>query len=136
VKLKIRRTDDLELIKELSVEHFPDYKLEEEELEGAEWWLALLDGKPIGCAGLWVDSDRAHKAWLCRGLVAPEARGMGIQKRLIRARLRYAKKNNIPRVYTNVVCGNFASMRSLLACGLKPYYISDDNLYLETSPAP
>jgi GNAT superfamily N-acetyltransferase len=50
-------------------------------------FVAELDGKPVGNGSLHIE---AHTGWLRGALVAPEARGRGIQRALITARVEAA----------------------------------------------
>ena len=52
-------------------------------------FLAELDGKPVGVASLHTNS---RTGWLRGALVAPEARGRGIQRALLSARTRKARE--------------------------------------------
>lgn len=136
--IKIARTDDLELIRELSDAYFPEYALTDKELDASEWWVATLDKEPVALAGIQLDIEN-NRAFLNRGLVLPQARGGGLQKRLIRVRKNYARASGIDRCYSYVWSGNIPSLRSLLACGFKPYFyqkIGDgEYIYLESKPA-
>jgi GNAT superfamily N-acetyltransferase len=139
VKVIIRQTSDLDTIAEMDREYFADYaRLTDKELATSNWWLATMDGEPVGFAGITLMPDQ-HKAFMTRVAVAPIARGGGLQKRLIRVRTTFAKRNGITRCYTYVWAGNFPSMRSLISCGFRPYYLTRyDNItytYLETEPA-
>jgi GNAT superfamily N-acetyltransferase len=138
-KIVIRASDDWDTIQELDREAFPTSpKLTDEELSSSVWWLAYLDGVPVAYAGIWLIPAK-KKAFLTRAAVAKIAQGQGLQKRLIRVRLRHAKRAGIPRVYTYTQAGNFASMKSLIACGLRPYYTSYGEanafIYFETRRA-
>ena len=90
----------------------------------------------LGTAGL---QPVIHRPGSIRAGVVKDARGRGLQKRLIRTRVAYAKRNRIPRCYTYVWVANYASMRSLIDCGFRPYTYERTNdmtfLYLENQPA-
>lgn len=119
----IRRSDDLELVQELDREIFPKSpRLSQKELEDSTWWVAYVGGAAVGFAGIKLLPAKA-KAYLTRAGVVKLARGSGLQKRFIRLRVSHAKRQGIPRVYTYVWAGNFASQRSLISCGFRPYYL-------------
>ncbi len=84
----------------------------------ARWWLALDAGKPLGFAGakFWPP-DRC--VFLCRAGVIPEARGKGLQRRLIDVRLRWATSVKARGAYTYTTPDNLPSANSLIHCGFK-----------------
>lgn len=134
----IRRTDDLQAVHELDRLTFPLDKpsLADNKDVAHEWWIAEDDGEPVGFVGLHIGPKGA---FIPRVGVAPAARGGGLQKRLCRVAMRYAKRQGVKRVFTYVLAPNVASLRSLLAVGLKPYRTSKANdlvfIELETRPA-
>lgn len=134
--IRIRQTDDLDTIAELDRAEF-DIPLTEEELNTSNWWLAHMGDEVVGFAGIQMKYAEG-KAFLVRGAVLPVARGGGLQKRMIRTRVSFAKRLGINRCYTYVWAGNFASMRSLIACGFKPYYLNRTAdvtyIYLQNMP--
>lgn len=92
---------------------------------GGEYWEVLdVDGQQVGFGGLvasvrWSDCVYLH----CAG-VAERANGHHLQRRLIRARLRWAKAAGYAYAHTYTFVDNPASSRSLIACGFKPYWPS------------
>jgi GNAT superfamily N-acetyltransferase len=86
---------------------------------GAEWWIAEREGQLVGFGGakLWEPDGRV---FLCRAGVAPEARGQGLQKRLIRVRVAWARKVGATGCYTYTI-DNPASQNSLIACGFRTF---------------
>lgn len=86
----------------------------------AFWWIAYDDDKPIGYAGMTI-----HPTWKCmelvRAAVIHEYRGLGLQRRLIYARERQARKENIFRSVTYTSCDNFVSANNLIKCGYRLY---------------
>lgn len=136
--ITIRRTEDLQAIVDLDKELITP-AMKETELAGATWWLAELEGAPVGYAGIKLIPGEG-KAFLCRAGVVEAARGKGLQKRLIRVRTRFAKSQGVLRCYTYVKDSNLASMRSLLSCGFRPYYfergLENGFVYLENRPKP
>lgn len=90
-----------------------------------EWYVAEVLGADLG-PGTWVPVAIAGARivetgayFLSRACVDPAYRGQGIQKRLIRARVRRARKLGCPRVVTYTHPGNVASINSLIACGFR-----------------
>lgn len=121
-KITVRQTDDLDTVHELDRACFPsDKAMLEDELNKSVWWIAYADKEPVGFAGLTPDEE-ARKGFMIRAGVLPEARGAGIQRRLIRARVAYCTKQDFTRIYTYVWAGNIASMKSVVRSGFVPYY--------------
>jgi len=87
-------------------------------LANDEWWIAYQDGVPVGFAAFnFCDSTTGY---LSRSGVLYSARGHGLQKRLIKTRLNYAKRNGV----TVVLCDtsqNPASANSLISQGFRLY---------------
>ena len=82
------------------------------------WWIATKDGVDIGFAGLVRTVSWTDCGYLCRAGVIPDARGQGLQKKLIRVRLRQAKALGWKWVITDTT-DNPASANSLIATGFK-----------------
>ena len=134
--LKLYRTEDLQGIHELDRAVFPaDRAIKDAELAAAEWWLVEWEGTPIAYGGIKL-IPKEKRGLLVRAGVLHNFRGAGLQKRLIRARIRHAKRNGFPRVTTYVHVGNHASMRSLISCGFRPYrteqHIAGPFIHFET----
>lgn len=130
--ISIRRTEDVDLVAELDRACFStDAPMVQEKIDQACWWVAKLAGEPVGYAGL-LSQDGGARAFLCRAGVLPQARGGGLQKRLLRAREAHARKVGIPRLYTYTSVFNHASTNSLLSAGYRPYYASveGDNAFV------
>ena len=86
------------------------------------WWVAHnADDVPVAFAGLTETLADRRMGYLCRAGVIPAARGAGLQKRLIRVRLRRARALGMRWVVTDTQRGNCASSNSLIACGFRLY---------------
>lgn len=84
-----------------------------------DWWLATDEGnEPVAFAGLIPSSRWADTGYLCRAGVISDFRGKGIQKRLIRVRIRQAYTYGWKWIITDTY-ENPASANSLIACGFK-----------------
>jgi N-acetylglutamate synthase-like GNAT family acetyltransferase len=116
--IRIRRTTDLELVAKLDRICFPADEPVEFALNRF-WWVATRDGIPVAYAGVSaiLDSDLLY---LCRCGVVPWARGLGLQRRLIQARVRLARKFKLEPI-TDTQPGNWASANNLIACGFRMY---------------
>ena len=116
--MKIRRTLNIGLVRELDALMFPgEDGVGERLLKQASWWLAWLDGRPVGYGG--VHLTKKGNAVLTRAGVVPMARGRGIQGSLIRARLRWARARGAPSVTTYTAIWNRASANNLIAHGFR-----------------
>lgn len=88
----------------------------------AEYWGAFDGPELVGYAGVIPSSSFSDVVFLCNAGVLPRARGKHLQRRLIRARLHWAKREEYIYARTYTVTFNPASARSLIACGFKPYW--------------
>jgi len=88
--------------------------------EGTAWWLAEYDGRAVGMAGIrYPIAEAEGAAWLCRAAVIKTHRGNGIQKRLLRAREAYARKQGATEIWTYTSTDNSASSNSLISAGFR-----------------
>lgn len=55
------------------------------------WWICWRGGEAVGFAGMYLSSRWTDTVYLCRAGILPEHRGHGLQRRLIRARVRMAR---------------------------------------------
>jgi GNAT superfamily N-acetyltransferase len=124
-RFTIRHTDDLETVAEIAEQCFTEREREPKAtLEVTDHWLAYdEDGDAVAFAGarLFMEDGELH-AYLCASGVLPHARGAGLQKRLTRARMRWALRHGAAAVYTYISNGNPASGNSLIACGFRMYW--------------
>ena len=85
------------------------------------WWIAYTeDGKPIAFAGLARSQKWTDTGYLCRAGVLYEYTGHGLQKRLILARIKQARKLGWNWLITDTT-NNPASANSLINAGFKIY---------------
>lgn len=133
MKISLRQTDDVEEIRELHALAFA----------GSPWpgddhtfWIARDEtGKAVGFCSVVYWAARAC-AFLSRAAVVKEASGQGLQRRMIRARLRWAKAQGIKRAITYTELRNSKSLVNLLRCGFRFYtpqlaYVGDEYHYLQ-----
>lgn len=100
-----------------------------------EWWIIEDKNQIVAyCGHCFVQwSMTNHYIYFNRAWVKKDYRGKGLQKRLIRVRIRNAKKlTNTILTYT--IKDNYPSINSLISCGFKLYepeykYIDDEVLY-------
>lgn len=84
------------------------------------WWIAYYNKTPAGYAGLAQSRQWSNAGYLCRAGVMPAFQGNGLQKRLIKARIRKAKHMG----YEWLLCDtteNPRSSNSLISCGFRIY---------------
>lgn len=90
-----------------------------------QWFIvfALTRGKRIEAAfgGIRPSVRYAGTGYMNAAGVLPAYRGRGLQRRLIRRRLEYARERGWKWVITDTLNDNAASMTSLIACGFRPY---------------
>jgi GNAT superfamily N-acetyltransferase len=89
--------------------------------ERGHWWIAYAqDGKPVAFAGLVRSIKWADTGYLCRAGVLDGYTGNGLQKRLIQARIKQARKLGWNWCITDTT-NNPASANSLINAGFKIY---------------
>ena len=91
--------------------YFPD--------EGV-WWIAYHRRTPVAFACLVPSQQIADAVYLSRSGVTPLARGGGIQRRLIRVRLAWAKKQGYNWAVSDTT-DNGPSANNLISCGFRLY---------------
>jgi GNAT superfamily N-acetyltransferase len=85
------------------------------------WWIAYAaDGKPVAFAGLVRSIKWTDTGYLCRAGVLDGYTGHGLQKRLIVARIKQARKLGWNWLITDTT-NNPASANSLINAGFKIY---------------
>jgi GNAT superfamily N-acetyltransferase len=116
---RVIRTRDRPLILKMEQVCFNDESLDEDDAREHIWFVAFVNGKPAGYAGL--KTWDGFTGFLSRAGVLPEFRGLGLQKRLIKSRQRYAKRIGIRWLVTYTAIDSAASQNSLISCGYRPY---------------
>lgn len=113
---RLVRTTDLRLILRIDARTFPDDKPVDVLDTNIQWWkygeLAYCGIRRTNEPGL---------AFMVRSGVVPEARGQGLQKRMILKRLAWANREGFTEVCSYTVTDNAPSMRNLVRCGFEPY---------------
>lgn len=119
---KLRRTDDLDIVRELHSLAFPEDKWVGDD---HTFWVATDEhDKPVGfCSAIyWPDRNAV---FLSRAAVAQSAQGNGLQRRMVRTRLNWARQQGAQRVVTYTTGRNYGSIINLLRCGLRFYEPED-----------
>ena len=123
MRITIRRVNSsdphvLQTLKDLHGATFPGTP--EPEYGEGWWWLVYSGSTPVGFAGMGPSARWERTGYFNRAGVTYLFQGKGIQKRLIKTRMAWARKIG----YTHVVSDtreNPASANSLIKCGFKIY---------------
>lgn len=89
-------------------------------IESGWWHIAYAGKQPVGFSGMVPSVRWTDCVYLCRAGVLDEYQGQGLQKRLIRVRLKTAKKLGYKWAVTDTY-ENPASANSLIAVGFKTF---------------
>lgn len=116
VCIKKIHDDEAELLKDLNAITFDDGSYVPN-FDNGIWWIAYVDGKAVGFAGLLVESP--EYGYLQRVGVLKSFRGLGLQRKFIFAREREAKRRGLKTLYTDTSSWNYASINNLAAAGYK-----------------
>ena len=85
------------------------------------WWFVINDqGKTVGFAGMVRSIRWTDTGYLCRAGILDDYTGNGLQKRLIRARIKQARKLGWNWIITDTT-NNPPSANSLINAGFKIY---------------
>lgn len=100
---------------------FPDdYCMAPHQDDTVLWWFVRdEDGDPVGFACLTEGHTDKRVGYLAWAGVMPEARGYGLQRKLIRVRLDAAAKRGYERALTYTRTINSISSNNLITCGFK-----------------
>jgi len=114
--MNLVRTTDLRLILRIDARTFPD-DMPVNVLDSRTMWWRLGE---LAYCGIRTTSEPGL-AFMVRSGVVPEARGQGLQRRMILTRLRWARSEGLAEVCSYTVTDNAPSMRNLMRCGFEPY---------------
>lgn len=87
----------------------------------AVWWTGYAFGEPCAYAALAPLPKEPGGVFLARAGVLRKARGRGLQRQLIRARLAFAKRHGYEWAITYASYDNTTSANNLIACGFRLY---------------
>lgn len=90
------------------------------EFDSGSWWIAYDGTKPIGFCGVNASSSWRKTGYMCRAGVKWDYRGLGLHRRLIQVRVRYAKKQAWTHLVTDTT-DNCSSANNLIANGFRMY---------------
>ncbi len=122
MRASIRRELDLDLIRALEFSN-PDREPHWKPVEDYVWWVARNPhGDILGYAAarMWatVSPRTGYLAW---ARVFPGARGKGLQRRLVRARVAWCRAQGALQVVTYTAPHNAPSMVNLIRSGFLPW---------------
>lgn len=112
---------DFSLIRSLDRQCFPE---DSPPRGDGWWWVVWAEDLPVAYAGLVRSRQYPDVGYLCRAGVAESHRGRGLQRRLIRVRLKKAKQLGMVAVVTDTR-QNPASANNLIHCGFRIYQPSN-----------
>lgn len=115
--MQLRQTSNLDLVKQLHAQCLPDDDWEDATQHWALWNDA---GRACGfCSVYRLKYERG--VYLSRAGVLPGTRGRGLQRRMIQARLRWARTRGLRFAVTYTSLDNYPSIVNLLRCGFVFY---------------
>lgn len=118
--VKLRRHDgDRPLIEYLDSRLFTDEE-RVDYIDESVWWVGWKDEVPVAYAGARYIPE-ANAVFLSRAGVLPEARGQGIQRKLISLRLRWANTTGAKNAITYTHPLNHPSANNLIRSGFLLY---------------
>lgn len=132
MSFSIRQTRDLVTLRKLEAKVMPeDLPVDSDH---TFWLVRDGDGLPVGfCSAVY--RPQLDYVFLSRAAIDPSVQGHGLQRRMIRARVAWARAQGASRVITYTLLKNYASMVNLLREGFRFYhpdhkYVGDGVHYL------
>ena len=122
MKIVIKRTYNEETVRALNKKTFPSDGFYESKKN--MYWLAIAkySSKEDEVVGFAIATVVNHEIlFLSRAGIIYKARGKGLQKRLIRVRINYAKKHGFKKAITYTSVDNITSFVNLFRCKFVPY---------------
>lgn len=89
--------------------------------DGGEWWIAFYGDEPVGFGAIKPSVRWPSTGYLSRAGVIPEHRGNGLQRKLIRTRLKWARLQGWQWAITDNIEGNSESANNIAASGFRLY---------------
>ncbi len=122
MKVRLRRHDhDKPLIEYLDSRLFTDEE-RVEDIEQSAWWVGFNEADvPVAYGGVKVVYGDLTTAFLSRAGVLPEARGQGLQRKLLKLRIRWARAQGCKQIITYTHKDNTVSANNLIKSGFLLY---------------
>lgn len=126
---------DLKQLNRLDAIGFPDSSPFDFLKEDIHIWKLVKKNRKdwVGFGALDMSHDNSIEPFLARGAIDPQFRGQKLQRKLIMARVNYAKKLGVEAVQTNTYADNYPSANNIIACGFKLFYsevYKDEGMWL------
>lgn len=86
------------------------------------WWLVFMDDAPVGFAAIRPSVQTPLAGYLSRAGVLPAHEGNRLQRRLIRAREAFARRQGWQWLVTDCLNENPKSGNNLIACGFRMFW--------------
>lgn len=112
--IRVRREHDLEWLREVHRVAFPHDAWPTEDIQ--LYWTAVRGDELLGFAGATFCDRVLH---LTRCAVVASAQGLGLQRKLIGVRERYARRIWCTTIETYTTRDNWASITNLIRCGYR-----------------
>lgn len=118
--MRIQQLEDLEDARELwnELQHLHNIKDHWPGDDHTYWQLVDDEGKPQGMTSAVFRPEKGY-VYLSYSMISPFCREKGLQRRLIRHRLRWAKRQGAVYAITYTILHNYPSIMNLLRCGFK-----------------
>jgi GNAT superfamily N-acetyltransferase len=88
------------------------------------WWIAYCDGRLAGFAAMLQSTKDPHSAYLARAGTLEAFRSKGLQQRLIKERVKFAKDLGLSFAVTDTT-DNIPSSNALIRCGFTLFQPED-----------
>lgn len=113
---RIRRTANLRLARELHERLLPDDTWVGD--DHTFWVVEDNEGLPVGfCSAVYRPGLKY--AYMSRAALDKSVRGAGLQRRMIRTRVAWAKRQGATKVITYTLLKNYSSMTNLIRSGFR-----------------
>ena len=119
MRITLKESTDYQLIAWMDAQLFPsDFPITR--WDSTKWWVGYYKGAPVCYCGI-IEVADIDFGYFNRAGVLPEAQGYGIQRKMIKKRIEYARKCGWTHVITDTCNDNVASINNLIKCGFKTY---------------
>ena len=130
MSIRIKKVDNNDplvqlMLRDMDKECFPSEGEAQPCVESGDWWVAL-DGKiPVGYACVRESKVRPGWGYHSRVGVVNTHRGKGLQRRLTRVLVSFAKRERMYGLITDTAKYNVVSSNNLIECGFRLYRPAD-----------
>lgn len=133
MKISVKQTKNTVAIKALFMAIFFGVKWSWVSKARTVYWLIYENAMPVGFASARI-LQRENIAYFTLSGIVKKCRGRGYQKKLIQARIRWARRQRVTHAITYTATDNIGSFSNLQNCGFKLYipenkWVGDDVLY-------